>query len=131
MQQEGVVLLGDAAHGYHPMAGQGLNVGLLDSAVLVDQLVQNAERLGDFAHQTGLRRYERQRRLQQRALFDLTTNLHRLYGRSEWWLRLGRNFGMRLFDELTPLKKVLAKRANGHLTDLPVRFRSNPEAMPF
>lgn len=130
-QQSGAVILGDAAHGYHPMAGQGLNVGVLDAAVLVDQLTLNFSRLGDFGHVSGLRRFERKRRFQQRALYELTTGLHGLYGRSEWWLRLGRNVGMRLFDAVPPLKKLLVQRANAHRIDLPERFRASASALPF
>jgi len=131
MQVPGVVMVGDAAHGYHPMAGQGLNVGLLDAAVLVDQLVTNDERLADFAHVSGLRRLERQRRLQQRALFELTSALHKLYQRREWWLRVGRNVGLSLFDKAPSLKRLLVSRANAHLTDLPKRFRVTAAALPF
>lgn len=131
MQQRGAVILGDAAHGYHPMAGQGLNVGLLDVAVLVDQLVNNDARFGDFSHESGLRRFERKRRFQQRTLFELTSGLHRLYSHSAWWLRLGRNVGMRLFDEISPLKKMLVQRANAHRIDLPERFRPTAEVLPF
>ena len=131
MQQPGAVILGDAAHGYHPMAGQGLNVGLLDAAVLVDQLAHCDGRLGDFNHPAGLRRFERRRRFQQRALYELTSGLHGLYGRSEWWLRVGRNVGMRMFDAVAPLKKFLVQRANAHRVDLPERFRPTATLLPF
>ncbi|MEJ2741199.1 MAG: FAD-dependent oxidoreductase [Gammaproteobacteria bacterium] len=129
--QPGVVLVGDAAHGYHPMAGQGLNVGVLDAAVLVDQLVLRATRSGRFAHPAALRRYERLRRFHHASMFALTSGLHDLYGRSAWCLRMGRNLGLSALDRLGVVKKGLIYMANGHRTDLPERYREGVNAALF
>lgn len=116
---EGVALIGDAAHGIHPLAGQGVNLGFLDAAVLVDVL-QNAKvggrPLGSYAT---LRRYERGRKgnnLEMLALMDL---FKRVFSNRNKVLTALRNLGLNLADASGPLKRILARRAMGLSGDLP------------
>jgi len=127
----GLALVGDCAHGYHPMAGQGLNIGLLDAAVLVDELEKSAAKYRNYYHIAGLRRYERQRKPHQSAVFEVTSLLHKLYRSDSSLLRLGRNFGLNLLDKAQPLKQIMVKVANAHNRYLPERYQLSPQLMPF
>ncbi|MGY4827912.1 FAD-dependent monooxygenase [Sphaerotilaceae bacterium SBD11-9] len=108
----GWVLLGDAAHVVHPLAGQGLNLGLADVAALTNVLSQREawRSLGDARL---LRRYERQRMVPTLAMGQLTDGLLRLFSHEQPALRELRNRGMTLVNHLSPLKRWLTSRALG------------------
>jgi len=108
----GWVLLGDAAHVVHPLAGQGLNLGLADVAALAGVLAQREtwRSLGDARL---LRRYERQRRVPTVAMGELTDGLLRLFSHEQPALRELRNRGMSLVNHLPPLKRWLTSQALG------------------
>lgn len=108
----GWVLLGDAAHVVHPLAGQGLNLGLADVAALAEVISQREawRELGDARL---LRRYERQRQAPTIAMGQLTDGLLRLFSHEQPALRELRNRGMTLVNHLPPLKRWLASRALG------------------
>lgn len=105
------VLVGDAAHGVHPMAGQGLNLGLQDAAQLSVLLANRGE--GPDCGDAGLlRRYARARAEPVWAMQGLTDGLFRLFGEDRWGLPLVRNWGMSQVDRLPGLKRLLVSQAN-------------------
>jgi 2-polyprenyl-6-methoxyphenol hydroxylase-like FAD-dependent oxidoreductase len=108
----GVALAGDAAHAMHPLAGQGLNVGLADVAELARVLHQREywRALGDLKL---LRRYERARQADVGAMGWVTDGLFGLFNRPDSRLQALRNWGMSGFDRSGPLKQWLAREAMG------------------
>lgn len=109
---EGWVLLGDAAHLVHPLAGQGLNLGLADVACLARVLAQR-ERWRTLGDARLLRRYARERLLPTLAMGQMTNGLQRLFASEAPALRVLRNEGLSLLNRLSPLKKLLAGQALG------------------
>jgi len=111
--QPGLALVADAAHTIHPLAGQGLNLGLQDVAVLAAEL-QRAQRRGlapgDLAV---LRRYQRQRKGENLLMMAAMEGFKRLFEAPEPPVRWLRNSGMRLFQRATPLKQQVMHRAMG------------------
>lgn len=108
----GWVLVGDAAHVVHPLAGQGLNLGLADVASLAGVLAGREpwRSLGDA---TLLRRHVRQRHLPTRAIASLTDGLWHLFASQAAPARMLRNRGLWLLERAAPLKKALAAQAFG------------------
>ncbi|MFY7857354.1 MAG: FAD-dependent monooxygenase, partial [Rubrivivax sp.] len=108
----GWVLVGDAAHLVHPLAGQGLNLGLGDVADLASVLAarEGWRSLGD---ERLLQRYARRREWPVRLMGGVTDGLWHLFSRDEVWLRALRNRGLTLVDRLGPVKRALARRALG------------------
>lgn len=106
----GWVLVGDAAHLVHPLAGQGLNLGLGDVAALARVLAEREpwRALGDA---TLLRRYARERALPTRAMALVTDGLLHLFAHEQPALRELRNRGLTLLNHLSPIKRLLAARA--------------------
>lgn len=114
---DGLVLVGDAAHLVHPLAGQGLNLGLLDCAALFECLGPVTS--SGWPRATALRRYERWRQSEALDMTVATDGLHRLFRRDEAVLRWLRGAGFRLTDVLTPVKRWCTRRAMGETGDLP------------
>jgi 2-polyprenyl-6-methoxyphenol hydroxylase-like FAD-dependent oxidoreductase len=108
----GWVLVGDAAHVVHPLAGQGLNLGLGDVAALVHVLAAR-EPWRDLADPKLLERYARERALPVQAMAALTDGLLRLFAHPAPWARELRNRGLGLVEAAVPLKRWLASRALG------------------
>jgi len=109
----GWVLLGDAAHQVHPLAGQGLNLGLADVDTLVS-ILADARQLEPWrtaGDERLLRRYARRRELPTRAMAGVTDGLLRLFSDDRAPLRELRNSGMALLDQLSPVKRWLVGRA--------------------
>jgi 2-octaprenylphenol hydroxylase len=125
-----MALIGDAAHTVHPLAGQGVNLGLLDAAVLAE-VVLDAHRAGrDIGSLSTVRRYERWRKGDNLAMLILTDGLKRLFGSSTSTLVQLRNTGLNLTNALTPLKLTLMRHAAGLAGDLPRLARPQPSALP-
>ncbi|HEX3429872.1 MAG TPA: FAD-dependent monooxygenase [Rhizomicrobium sp.] len=116
-------LIGDAAHGIHPIAGQGLNLGFKDVAALAEVLL-DAARLGlDFGTPDVLRRYERWRRFDSFALAAATDGLNRLFSNDFPPLRLVRDLGLGIVDGIGPLRRFFMRHAGGAVGELPRLLR--------
>ena len=123
---ERLALVGDAAHGIHPIAGQGLNLGFRDAAALAQVLVEGA-RLGmDLGDSQLLGRYERWRSLDTFMVAAATDGLTRLYGLPGRTASAVRRFGMGLVGRIGPLKDRLMAEARGESGDLPLLLRGLP-----
>jgi 2-octaprenyl-6-methoxyphenol hydroxylase len=117
--QPGLALAGDAAHGMHPIAGQGFNMGVRDVAALAEVIV-DAHRLGlDFASLGVLEGYARWRRFDNLAMVLVTDGLTRLFSNDLPPLRLARDLGFFLFNKAKPLKRLAMRHAMGIVGDLP------------
>jgi 2-octaprenyl-6-methoxyphenol hydroxylase len=114
-----IALVGDAAHGIHPIAGQGLNLGLRDVAALSECLV-DAHRLGlDIGAADVLERYARWRRFDNFALLAVTDGLVRLFSNDVAPVRLARDIGLAAVQRLPVLKRFFMRHAMGVVGDLP------------
>jgi len=112
-------LVGDAAHTIHPIAGQGLNLGLKDVAALAETVL-DAARLGlDFGRGDVLERYERWRRFDSVALAAATDGINRLMSNNVPLLRWGRDVGMGVVDMIPPLRQFFMRHAGGDVGNLP------------
>ncbi len=118
-----VVLLGDAAHTIHPLAGQGVNLGVMDAACLAECLLDGADQGRAPDSIVTLRRYERWRKGQNVLVQGAMDAFKRLFGSELMPLRLARNLGLRLADGAIPVKIALARRAMGLSGDLPALAR--------
>jgi len=120
---ERLALVGDAAHVIHPIAGQGLNLGLRDVAALAETVV-DAARLGlDFGAAHVLERYQRWRRFDTMAMGVATDGLNRLFSNRSDALRLMRDVGLGLVDRLPGLKRLFIREAAGLVGDVPKLLR--------
>ncbi len=114
-----LALVGDAAHVIHPIAGQGLNMGLKDVAALAEVIV-DAARLGlDPGDETVLERYQRWRRFDTMAMGVATDGLNRLFSNRSDVLRLVRDVGLGLVDRLPALKQMFIREAAGLVGEVP------------
>jgi len=106
-------LVGDAAHVMHPVAGQGVNLGWRDAVILID-LVASHKALGlDIGSLTLLKAYEKARQRDERSMLFVTDRLIWLYAQPNPMLKMLRNAGMDLVDRISPLKKLLMRKAMG------------------
>ncbi len=120
---ERLALVGDAAHVIHPIAGQGLNLGLKDVAALAEVIV-DAERLGlDPGAADVLEKYQRWRRFDTMAMGVATNGLNVLFSNRSTVLKAVRDLGLGLVDRLPPLKDVLIKQAAGLTGEVPRLLR--------
>jgi 2-octaprenyl-6-methoxyphenol hydroxylase len=112
-------LAGDCAHGIHPIAGQGLNLGLKDAAALAEVLL-DAARLGrDIGALDTLKRYERWRRFDSFALAASTDALNRLFSNDIAPLRHLRDLGLGIVDSIGPARRFFMRHAGGDVGKLP------------
>jgi len=116
---ERLALIGDAAHIIHPIAGQGLNMGLRDVAALAEA-VADAARLGlDIGAADVLERYQRWRRFDTVAMGVATDGLNKLFSNHSDVLRLARDVGLGVVERLPALKRVFIREAAGFTGDVP------------
>ena len=116
---ERLALVGDAAHVIHPIAGQGLNMGLKDIAALAEVLV-DAARLGiDVGQADVLERYQRWRRFDTMAMGLATNSLNLLFSNESAVLRGVRDIGLGLVDRMPPLKNLFIRQAAGLSGEVP------------
>jgi 2-octaprenylphenol hydroxylase len=116
---EGLALIGDAAHTIHPLAGQGVNLGFLDAAVLAEVLLQAAGRGERLADVKVLSRYERRRMPHNLALMAAMEGFERLFQADPLPVRWLRNTGLKLVDRLPEAKALFVREALGLIGDLP------------
>jgi 2-octaprenyl-6-methoxyphenol hydroxylase len=120
---ERLALVGDAAHVIHPIAGQGLNMGLKDVAALAEVVV-DAARLGiDFGQDDVLERYQRWRRFDTMAMGVATNSLNFLFSNKSTLLRTVRDIGLGFVDRAPPLKSLFIRQAAGLTGEVPRLLR--------
>lgn len=114
-----IALIGDAAHTVHPLAGQGVNLGILDAATLAETLLAAAHAQRDVGAHAVLRRYERARKGADIGM-QLVTGAFRYLFASDWpGVRMLRQSGLALTDRLPPLKHFFMRQASGLAGELP------------
>jgi 2-octaprenyl-6-methoxyphenol hydroxylase len=114
-----LALIGDAAHVVHPLAGQGLNIGMRDVAALAETIVENA-RLGlDIGGAAELLRYERWRRFDSAFSATVMDGLNRLFSNDSAPLRALRDLGLGLVDRAPSVKRLLVREAAGRTGHVP------------
>ncbi len=123
---ERLALIGDAAHAIHPIAGQGLNLGIRDVAALAEVLV-DARRLGlDIGSSLVLERYQRWRRFDSVTLIAVTDALNRLFSNDFGPLKLARDLGLAAVHRMPALKRFFMRHAMGTVGQLPRLARGEP-----
>ena len=110
--KNGLALIGDAAHVIHPLAGQGVNIGCLDAAVLCDVLLADKKR-GVWAHEQTLKRYEHRRKGQNDAMMHSMSAIGWMETTTLFPVVWTRNFGLKLVENQTVLKDAFMAQANG------------------
>lgn len=121
--KEGLALAGDAAHGMHPIAGQGFNMGVRDVAALAEVLVDAWRRGDDLGSLVVLEHYARWRRLDNLMMLIVTDGLTRLFSNDIPPIRFARDIGFFLFNKAKPLKRFAMRHAMGVVGTLPRLMR--------
>lgn len=118
-----LALVGDAAHGIHPISGQGLNLGIKDVAVLIEVLT-DARRVGlDIGSTAVLENYGRWRTTDNASVYAITDIFNRLFSNDIGPVKLVRDLGMAAINEVTPLKNFFMSHARGTVGELPKLLR--------
>jgi len=111
--KQGVALVGDAAHMINPLAGQGVNIGLLDAAALAEVLVDAQKRGKHIADLTVLKRYEVMRRNENLKMMTVMDVFYKSFSNDILPVKLIRNFGLGLAQRLTPVRNKVMRAAMG------------------
>ena len=109
----GLTLIGDAAHSIHPLAGQGVNMGLLDAECLYEVLIAAWHKGENFSSEQVLSRYQRQRKAHNLSMMGLMEAFKRGFSTNDLAVRWLRNIGLDAVDKALPLKRQLMKKAMG------------------
>ncbi len=121
-----VALVGDAAHGIHPIAGQGLNLGFRDVGALAEVLAEARRRGEDVGAPDVLRRYQQWRRFDTATMAVATDAFNRLFSNDNPLLRAGRDLGMGLVNAVPGLRRRFIRQAAGLSGDVPRLLRGEP-----
>jgi 2-octaprenyl-6-methoxyphenol hydroxylase len=121
-----LALVGDAAHGVHPIAGQGLNLGLRDVAALTEVLTHARRRGDDIGSAITLAGYQRWRRFDTTTLALGMDAVNRLFSNDNPVLRLGRDLGLGAVGALPGLRRRFIREAAGLTGDLPRLMAGHP-----
>ncbi len=121
-----LALVGDAAHGMHPIAGQGLNAGLRDVGALAEVLTLAGRRGEDVGSTLVLERYQEWRRFDTAALAMATDVFNKLFSNDNPLLRIGRDIGMGIVGSLPGLRRGFVREAAGLTGDLPKLLQGRP-----
>jgi len=116
-------VIGDAAHGYHPIAGQGLNAGMRDIAALVDVISCSRERGEDFSSINVLNRYQEWRRFDNQTLGFATDNLNKIFSSNDPLFGSLKNLGIKMIEKSNHAKRAFMRQAAGLNGDLPKLMR--------
>lgn len=108
-----LALVGDAAHTIHPLAGQGVNLGLSDVASLIEVVTAALADNNDIGDKAVLRRYERWRKAENRSMLVAMDGLKRIFGSDLTIVKGLREFGLNLTNRITPIKNILMQQAMG------------------
>ncbi len=111
--KRGIALVGDAAHNIHPLAGQGVNLGLLDVIALADELERALVRALPLSDESILRRYQRKRLAGNLGMMAAMETFKRLFGSQSLAVNWLRNTGMRQLNSITAVKKIIVNAALG------------------
>ncbi len=125
---ERVALAGDAAHGIHPLAGQGLNLGLRDVAALAEVLSEARQRGEDIGSPLVLARYQQWRRFDTSALAVATDTINRVFSNDNPLLRIGRDLALGAVNAVPAARRTLIREAAGLTGDLPKLLKGRPLA---
>lgn len=113
------VIIGNAVHQLHPVAGQGFNLGIRDVALLAEMLIEQRQRDGDIGDARLLKNYSRQREQDHGRTIGFTDNLVKIFSNGNLPLAAVRNAGLTLLDHLPFAKQMLARHAMGLANRLP------------
>lgn len=118
--QPSLALIGDAAHTIHPLAGQGVNLGLLDAASLSEVIIEAVKKNKNYSSSSVLRRYERWRKSDNVAMLAGVEVLKRLFANNNPSMKRVRGVGLAMTNRVPLLKNFFTQYALGHRGDLPV-----------
>jgi 2-octaprenylphenol hydroxylase len=111
--QQGLALIGDAAHNIHPLAGQGANLGIMDAASLAQVITDALQARRQWSALHTLRKYERSRKGDNRLMETTMTGFKYLFGNDNPWLTEIRNIGLNAVDRAGPVKQLFINQALG------------------
>ncbi len=120
-----LALIGDAAHAIHPIAGQGVNLGFRDVAVLTELLAERHHAGLDIGDDATLAHYQQWRRFDNTTMLFVTDGLTRLFSNNIIPIKLARNFGMWAVGKMPPVKRFFMRHAMGYEGDMPRLARKN------
>jgi 2-octaprenyl-3-methyl-6-methoxy-1,4-benzoquinol hydroxylase len=122
--KQGVALIGDAAHTINPLAGQGVNIGLLDAAALAEVILEASQQGRNIADVALLRRYEKMRYTENLKMMTIMDVFYQAFSNKIGPIKILRNIGLSIPEKISPLKNIIMRHAmglEGHLPKLAQR----------
>jgi 2-octaprenyl-6-methoxyphenol hydroxylase len=120
MLAQRTVIIGNAVHQLHPVAGQGFNLGLRDVVQLADMLITQQKNAADIGDENFLKQYSKLRQQDHDRVINLTDSLVKIFSTPVLSMAIARNIGLVLLDHVPAAKKILAKQAMGLMNTLPI-----------